>query len=168
VIINQESIQRRSVPLLLDPTYSGAKFIDRYGLTAILSKELYGLKYLSNQSRSEDLAEPRIRPRRIHKRKSLSDLECGNVSSADYRRGFDDGKGNIVYVIHRIIRFDPNYGCLVQWKHCPKSQRSFVPLADIPESCIGLADEAIKRFEKRREKYKTAHLENRFTKDCCV
>lgn len=127
---------------------------DRYAITAILSRDLYGVKYYPNNPHITTPVGPKKRTsrNRTRERKTLEDLVMGNVTSADYRMGFDDGVGNIVYVIERIIRYDPDQGFLVHWKNCPKSQRSYVSLEGIPESCNGLVESAVRRYEKRRRK----------------
>jgi len=84
---------------------------------------------------------------RVSPRKTLKELE--NESDIDEemaQAGFADESGETVYLIEKVIRYDPKMGYFVHWQGFGKKDRTWQAPEDMPEAFT-------REMKRAREKY---------------
>lgn len=146
--------------------------IDKFSVCAQLTQDLYNAQYQVNLGgRNRGLKRRRkLQPRQIEdtdipssssssKRSSLTLKELENESDVDDNdalEGFlDEHSGEKVYLIDKVIKYDPKYGYFVHWQGYPKSERSWQLPEDMPSA---FAKEMALARSRYRESRKTAYI----------
>jgi hypothetical protein len=84
---------------------------------------------------------------KVSPRKSLKELEEGSdVDEEEFKSGFVDESGETVYLIEKVLKYDPNLGYFVHWQGFPKSDRTWQRPEDMPDAFT-------RAMKKARDKY---------------
>ena len=140
--------------------------VDRYSIVAALNRDLSKVKFtLPNRVPVVDRKRPRT-PTKPRKKEPASAASKAKVASATKTiqevaeetdiddevaaQGFiDESTGEKVYLIEKIIKYEPGHGYFVHWQGYPKSERSWQLERDMPP---GFA----KEMKRARDRYKEA------------
>lgn len=145
--------------------------IDSYYITANLSQDLVGFKYLGPASSSSPPPKKRRRatasPVKASKQKINNSSEAKeekpatpvktiqevanetDIDDSEAAKGFiDKNTGEKVYLIERIIKYEPGLGYLVHWQGYPKSERSWQNEKDMPAGFAKEMKAARKRYQE--------------------
>lgn len=151
---------------------SRPSLINNFTISAVLSQDLYKAQYVarpvfeSSSESSED--EP---PRKSGKRKSRASSSSkdapsttspiktlnqlrdeSDIDDESARQGIlDDETGQQLFIIERVIKYEPKFGYYVHWQGYPKSERSWQRTEDMPQ---GMKEEMRKARERYREEVK--------------
>ena len=151
--------------LMLLLSSSKKSLIDKFSVCATLTDDLYNVQYTVKRRKSGELETKRKRkneeeavqlsdthiPSSSSKRSALTLKELekeSDIDDADALRGFIDEKsGEHVYLIEKVIKYEPKYGYFVHWQGYSKSERSWQLPDDMPAAFA-------KEMSKARKKYK--------------
>jgi hypothetical protein len=151
-----------NVELLLKSGRPG--LIDRYSIVAALNRDLSKVKFNLpsrvpvDRKRPRTPVKPRMKkvsssadnkPKPVTPKKTIQEVaEDTDIDDEVAAQGFiDESTGEQVYLIEKIIKYEPGYGYFVHWQGYPKSDRSWQLERDMPP---GFA----KEMKRARDRYK--------------
>lgn len=116
-----------------------------------LNNELVGVKYISTGSSPFSLSKQGTSSS-YNRRTSTLTVEDLNereseLSDEDLADGLVDADGERVWIIEKVLQYDPNKGYYVHWKGCREDERSWQRREDMPAGCS-------EEMKAVRQKYK--------------
>lgn len=133
--------------------HADRNLIDKFNICGMLSRDLFGESYTIDVPVAKTSSSTQKRKRQSRRRsspvKTLQDIEGeSDVEDAVAAEGFIDQKsGQKVYIIDRVVKYEPHHGYYVHWQGYPKSERTWQLPEDMP---AGLA----KEMKRARERYR--------------
>ena len=153
-------------PHLMSLLTKSKGLISEFSICANLTTDLFNAEYqvVDKESSSSDneveemslsssddssLRTPK-RARQSVGARTLKDLgHVSEVSDTEVQEGFlDEKSGEKVYLISKVIKYEPRHGYFVHWQGFPKSERSWQAPGDMP---AGFAKEMAHARQRYRE-----------------
>ena len=145
---------------------SDKSLIDKFSICAALTQDLYKVKYQVPQRErkaakkrhvpdTRDAGIPSSSSSSKRPARTLKDLQDeSDVDDGTALEGFlDEKSGEKVYLIEKVIKYEPKYGYFVHWQGYPKSERSWQLPDDMPPA---FAKEMAQARNQYRESRKSA------------
>jgi hypothetical protein len=153
---------------LLEATPSS--LVDKSSICAKLSQDLYKLRYTpeeddtsssSSSSADEVVFQPPPKkkqqtktPSPVKTLKQLQEMSPDSDVEDDVARGgiLDEETGQHLYIIEKILKYEPKHGYFVHWQGYPKSERSWQLPQDMPDGLKGEMKKARDRYKEDKER----------------
>jgi hypothetical protein len=136
--------------------------IDTYSITASLTNDLVGQKYMAPAEKEPPQSTPKKRgrkrkadtpvkeptpPEALKTIQEVADLT--DIDEQEAKKGLiDTNTGEILYLIERIVKYEPRYGYLVRWQGYPPSADSWQHEKDMPPGFTKEMKAARKRYQE--------------------
>ena len=129
------------------------QLLDRFTIVSALNLDLAKVGFKMRRPREESSSNtPRKRQRTLRKSIPKTIQEVANdtdVDDAVAAEGFvDETTGEKLFLIERIIKYEPVHGYFVHWQGYPKSERSWQKEKDMPPGFTREMKRARERYQE--------------------